>query len=506
MGLLFPPAALGFQAAQNSAGQKVQGYAVQSQQYKIAVQQALNGPFRVDVQPVEQGVKLGSAAALKVVLRNGNNQEVAATEKLTLIVTATAPSRRALTQSLDIAPGAVSGDVNITPKEAGLWKLEVRESRDHLKSGNNYLLVSSAEQKAQKSAARRKKVLAPAAKPPGGAFWAAPRLLLAAYEPPYLPPQGPSFGGSGPESSILLAVSGEGDGRVRADGKTPANISIFLTSPQSADVRIWLAVTQGQLATPMVTIKAGQVAAQVGWTSTTVGQARVSINNASPKIAGQEQASAGVEFVDPIVAIAFEESPATINIVELGTIGVRFVDDKANPVKTHAHYSYSFRSNSAHVRLKPESDHTEPEAFDFSASVTPTAFGKVTIEAYVPGYQPVQHSLEVTGFLLLGLCVLGGALGGLVNHFDRKQRGLAASLLTGMVVALPITWLYVWVGLPNVSEGVMASIMHNQVSAVMVAIIAGVSGASGLKLAAKKAGFSLFDDAPGEGQSSGVAA
>jgi len=507
LGLLLPATASCFQAAHNSAA--VQQHAVQSQQYKIAAQQALTGPFRVDVQPFHQGVKPHSPVALKVVLRNGNNQEVPANEKLTFVITATAPSHATLTQGLDIAAGASSGDLNITPNEAGLWKLEVRESHDHLRSGSNYLLVSSAEQKAQvsRSAAKKKKVAAPVAKPPGGAFLFAPRFVLAAYVPPYLPPQGPSSSASQPESGILLAVSGEGDGRVRADGISSARISVFLTSPQAVGVRVWLAVTQGQLTAPMVTIKAGDVAAEVDWTSSTVGQAKVSISNASPKIPGQEQASAGVEFIDPIVAIAFEESPAKINIVELGTLGVRFVDRNANPVKTHAHYSYSFRANSAHVRLKPESDHTDPEAFDFSTSVMPTAFGKVTIEAYVPGYQPIHHSLEVTGFLLLGLCVLGGALGGLVNHYDRKQKkGLAASLLTGMIVALPITWVYVWVGLPNISEGLMASVMHNQVSAVMVAIIAGVSGASGLKFAAKKAGFSLFEDAPGKDTSSGAAA
>ena len=76
-----------------------------------------------------------------------------------------------------------------------------------------------------------------------------------------------------------------------------------------------------------------------------------------------------------------------------------------------------------------------------------------------------------------------------MNHLDRKQKGLAASLITGMVVAFPITWLYVWVGLPHVD----ASILHNQPSAVMVAIIAGISGAGGLKKAAQKFGFDLFD-------------
>ncbi|HMF91609.1 MAG TPA: hypothetical protein VKL40_13275 [Candidatus Angelobacter sp.] len=487
VGLLFPAAAFGFQAAQNQAQQSVQ-------QYRMAAQQALTGPFRVDVQPVQQGVKPGSPAVLKVVLRNANNQEVKAREKTRLEVTATSPSKAAQKLPLELAPGASSGEVTLTPKEAGLWKLEVRESYDHLRSGSNYLLVSSSAKMAaaSSSAAKKKKSSKPATtRPPGGAFMFAPRLVLAAYAPPYRPPQGPPIGNTAP-GEILLTVSGEGGGRVRADGISAARVTVFLTSPRTTDARVWLAVTQGQLAAPLVTIKAGDVAAEVDWSSTTVGQATVSISNTSPKINGEDQASANVEFIDPIVAIAFVQPLTKINIVEMGTIAVRFVDRNAVPVKTHAPFSYSFHADSPHVKLMPESDQTKPGAIDFATSVAPAAFGSVTVEAAVPGYQPIRHTFEVTGFLLLGLCVLGGALGGLVNHYDRKQKGLAASLLTGMVVALPITWLYVWVGLPNISAG----ILHNQLSAVMVAIIAGVSGASGLKLASKKAGVDLFEGSP----------
>jgi hypothetical protein len=94
--------------------------------------------------------------------------------------------------------------------------------------------------------------------------------------------------------------------------------------------------------------------------------------------------------------------------------------------------------------------------------------------------------------------MLGGAAGALVNHLDRKQKGLFSSLTTGIIVALPVTWLYVWVGLPNLN----AAFLHNQLSAVMVAILAGVGGAAGLKAAAKKFGIDLFDSA---GSGAGVA-
>lgn len=475
----------------------------QSEQYKIAAKQALTGPFRVDVEPAQQGVKPGSPATLKLVLRNADNETVNATERMTLEVTATSPSREKQKQTIELAPGASSGEVTLSPKEAGLWKLDVRESNNHIKNGSNYLLVSQPTQQSPHSKKGSKRSR-PVAKPPDGAFVFLPRLVLAAYTPPYDPPQDPPSGsGQQPaaDSGILLAVSGEGGGQVRADGVSAARVTVFLTSPQTTDVHVWLAVNQGQLSAPMLTIRAGDVSGELKWTSTTVGQGKVSVNNARPRIAGQDEASATVEFVDPIVAIAFVQPISKINIVELGTIAVRFVDRNANPVTPHASFPYSFRANSTHVRLKPESDQTKPGDIDFSTSVSPTAFGNITIEAAVPGYQPIQQSIEVRGLLLLFLCALGGALGGLVKYFDRnREKGLTASVVSGMVVGLPATWLYVWVGLPNIST----TILHNQLSAFMVAIIAGVLGSGSLKFAAQKAGFGLFG--PADGKASGAPA
>ena len=81
-------------------------------------------------------------------------------------------------------------------------------------------------------------------------------------------------------------------------------------------------------------------------------------------------------------------------------------------------------------------------------------------------------------------------MGGLVNHLDKKQQGLAASLIIGVIVALPFTWLYVFLALPNVNT----SVLHSQISAVMVSILGGIGGAAALKGISKKAGLNLFDE------------
>ena len=156
------------------------------------------------------------------------------------------------------------------------------------------------------------------------------------------------------QPDIILKVSGEGDGKVRADGTSAARVSVFLLAPQPVDVRVWLAVSQGQLDNVMVTIPHGEFQAEAKWTSgTATEQAKVTITQTSPSVVGMLQASATVDFVDPIVGIAFANPISRMNIVESGTVAVRFVDKNATPVSVHTPLLYRFSANSAHVRLTP---------------------------------------------------------------------------------------------------------------------------------------------------------
>lgn len=456
-----------------------------NQPYQDAAQQTIKNPFRVDIQPAQQAVKQGSSAVLKIQLRNANSDPVNANQAMTFIIKAKSPTLKEQTQKLEIASGKSSGEVTLVADEAGLWKLEVRENNDHLVGGSSYLMVmpvgqgKSAPKPPQQPTSKR-----------SGAFLFAPRLVLAAYKPQDAPAPAPTLDVS-QSPKIMLTASGDTDNRVMADGTDAANVQLFLYPPQPNDVRVFLNVSHGSVSPQMLTIKAGEVAAAAKWTSKISSKkARISVTDVNPRIEVKAP-GATVDFVDPIVAIAFENPPSLLNIVERGIVTVKFVDRNGAPVQSHEPVSFSFSSNSARVQLVPGSEKTKPDAFEFQASIIPSGLGQVTIEAAVPHLPAIKQTVEVKGLLLLLLCALGGALGGLVNHLDRKQKGLIASLTIGMVVALPITWLYVCVGLPHIDT----AILHNQLSAVMVAIIAGVTGAGGLKIASQKFGFNLFEPA-----------
>lgn len=104
-----------------------------------------------------------------------------------------------------------------------------------------------------------------------------------------------------------------------------------------------------------------------------------------------------------------------------------------------------------------------------------------------------RQSVEITGTLLL-LCLLGGAAGGLVNHLDRRQKGLIVSMVTAVTLSLPITWLYMWLAVPNLNT----VFLQNRLTVVIVAMIAGAAGATGLKTAAKRFGIQVFEFATSE--------
>src|SRR5215471_18613082 len=406
--------AWGMQAAPN---------AQTSKQYRIATQQAINGPYRIDVQPVQQGVKQGSSAVLKIQLHNANDEVVNASEKMSFVVTTRSPRGKEQTQNVEIASGNNSSEVTLPVSEAGLWKLEVRESNDHLLSGSSYLMVSPPAQVKRDS--RRKSTTRPSAKPKppaGSTFLFAPRLILASYHP-QMPAPGDADATPASKPEITLAVSGDADENVKADGVTVAHIQLFLSPPQSTDVQVFLSVSHGQLSTQRVTIKAGEFEGKADWTATTIAEhATVSITQVTPKIDAQV-VSQTINFTDPIIAIGFLNPPSGLNIVERGTVTVQFLDRNGMPVPAHQPLSFNFSTNSPRLQLNPDSDHTTADAAAFHTSITPSGLGRVTIEASVPHFKPIKQTIEITGLLLLSLCALGGALGGLVNHLDRKQKG-----------------------------------------------------------------------------------
>ena len=178
--------------AQNEPAQSQNASSTMQQQYRMAVERANNEPFKVDVQPMQQGVQPGTPIKIKVELRNARNEPVNAVQPVSLEIKTKTPQNIEQTQKVTITPYTSSAEVSLTPGQAGLWKLEAREEHDHLKSGSNYMVVSAPPQSTshtdphlviKKSTPaqdkKTKKANQPSSKLQG--YLEAPRLVLAAF-------------------------------------------------------------------------------------------------------------------------------------------------------------------------------------------------------------------------------------------------------------------------------------------------------------------------------------
>lgn len=465
--LLFPPHCL---AAEKPAPMK--------QEAERAKQQ----PFRVDVSALEQGRKPGETVQLLVLLRDGQNQPVRASKDTLIELDIVSPSGKALTQTVRIPAGEASKQVSMTADEPGLTKLRARHASQELLEGTNYMLIIDPRYRSRGIRERPK--------PPGPksslrrsppwfqtAAWAQEEADAA---PPPRPPA------AAEEGTLLLAVSGENDAEVRADGKSSARITVYFQDdrPAQSSIDVWLRWTNGNVDRNPIRIERGAIHGEALWTSRTPVEATVSIAGSFPKHPVDGSSSATVKFVEPILGIAFVNPPPRLTLVDSVALTARFFGPDGHPIETSKARKFSFASDNPGLRISPRNAEVAPGSFEFAATLLPSALGTSSIEASTPGYAPAKHTVTVTGWLVIALCLLGGLLGSLAAYVN-DQGSLWGRLLTGVVVAGVASWAYVYVGLARTD----AAIAHNQISVLFVSLLAAFTGIKALRTATKALGI-----------------
>jgi hypothetical protein len=89
--------------------------------------------------------------------------------------------------------------------------------------------------------------------------------------------------------------------------------------------------------------------------------------------------------------------------------------------------------------------------------------------------------VEVTVWLVLVLCLLGGVVGGIAAK-DKLKGSIAWRAFVGIVGSIVLVWLCVFAVLPK-THSVVA---HNLVSVLVVGLIGGYLGTQALDIAAKR--------------------
>jgi len=384
-------------------------------------------PARVDVLPLAQGVKVGDKVPVRVVLMDASGKLTNAIEKTILILEASGPSGKKVTESLEVAPGASSADLALPAMEAGLTKLMVRESKDQILDSSNFALINPVQ-----------------------------------FAPP------------GPQ--LTFRVSGERDSNVRADGVSYERIGVYYmdSEPARFPVEILLTWNHGEVKPNPLIIKKGERFAEAHWTSgSPVASANVAIADIKPAIPINGVREATVKFVEPVSGVAFLNPPATMSIVDDYSLHARFYDLAGNFVKTSDKRKVRVSTNSPIVRFRPEARETD---WDFQTDMIPTDWGKAEIEVVTPGYPPFTHTIMITYLGVLWLSMAGGLLGGLMHVFispnARWGRRFTASFMVGIPAALLVCWAYVIRALPFAPAG----ILHSRIAVLGVSLMAGWAG------------------------------
>jgi hypothetical protein len=461
-------------------------------------------PAKIEVSSVQKQNRLGNPVPVQVQLLDGSGRPVAARQSINAEVQVQEPSGQSATYSVTFAPGESSKELPLSIAESGVAKLTVRQRDEHLIGGSAFVLVRPAAKTHTHGTPAQAHRPATTGGGPGARLWNAsqsrPRLILAAF-----PAQAPatvrvptaSTASSSSDSQLELTVSGEdANGGTRADGTTCANVTVFYLGADDLqrDVQIWLSPSNGKLDNNPIVIHKGAAQGTACWTSLyPIPAASLQVAATNPPNFAFVSAGAGDpkqvahKFTDNIIGLAFVNPPASITIVDAFNLTARFTDSKGNPIPLTDKREVHFSADSPVLQLTPLQTVVDAGNFDSSTVLVPTFFGKSTIQASTPYYEPITLTITITWLGVLVASLLGG-LGGGVLAWINSQGKLWARVVTGLLVGLVASWAYVIVGLPKFQT----PFLHNQLSVLFVSLLFGVSGVKGLAAISSKLNFPDF--------------
>ena len=447
--------------------------------------------LKVDVTPQPGPQNVNSVVPLAVTLRDAHNASAAAPANLNVTVEITGPSGQTQKRDVEIKAGQTSAVLDWTPSEAGVTKLKVREVQDRLLDGADAVLVkpaalpnaavrvpaapaASAKAKAKSRGKSKRGRAVPTGVRDIPHRWS---VALTDTTRGAVTPEPPAPPPAVRDGYIDMQVSARDIGGVFADGNEAAKIDVFYVTPDGSDaptdVKIWFHWEGGEVSPQPLIIKKGQSAAEAHWTSRAVLEGSLAIEGVSPQHDLKNGASVvKVRFVQPVQSFKLDVPP-TLRLIEIGKLSAHFEDVNGNFINP-GFTQFSFTPGSALVAVDPADPKLEPGAVEVHSDVLPKAFsGLATIRAAALGFAPQTKTVRITWLGVFALCVVGGALGGLLRYF--ASRGTLWKRLTvGLVIGT--------LGVLGYVDGLLGTkslpLLHNLVAVPVTALLAGWLGLS----------------------------
>ena len=466
-------------------------------QMRQRASRAAAGPIKLDIQPDAASAPIRSKVSLKVFIRNANNQPATWDHPCTVNLEITFPSKRVERQTVVIPKGQSFGVATFVASEYGVAHLRVTESTDSILPAGNTVFISQPSKPARAITRRPT---------PHGAsfqeFFSAPhtrpRLTLTSWssssstEGYRLEPQEPaatSAAAVAPASPQLLLVNSTGKDEILADGKDFARISVYYMAPNGkgapSDILLWMSWSNGMFNPQPMIIHRGEFAAEGRLVSSSPAEAKIFIASSAPSVPVQGSSTMKIYFSPPIYGFgpAISEPVVKMSLIDREPLVGCFFNDQGLCIQT---------DHKRHVNVSSTNPtlHVEPDSFDVSANdgsatvfLEPTWCGTASLEMWTPGHNKQRIAVEITIWLVVTLCLIGGMIGGIAAR-DALRGSVWWRIFIGNVGAIVLVWLCVFAVVPHTHS----MIAHSLISVFVVGIVGGYAGTRVLDLAVKRLG------------------
>jgi hypothetical protein len=452
-------------------------------------------PAKISARLLVPEIQVGSRSQIEITILNGENEPLAAREDWPCEVAIQFPSGKSVTETAWIKKGSTSGQFEFVPAEAGLVSLYVRPPQSSVRPYKIEAIVRPAQKSPKRTrsgptgaALHRRDEETPAY------FYAdrngPARLVLASLTADADPPgsgQSPRGNADGtPDAPVLHISISDLGGSYRANGKDAAVISASYESsdfsPAPTDIHLWFHWANGGSLNPQpLLIAKGKTSGTTELTSLSPTDVHVNFVSSTPAYRVEGDSEFTVHFVPPVVALV---GPEKLSVVDNTPVMIVFLNANNEPVPPGRNWPVTLHCKQSKLHFAPATFEVQGSSPTGSAALFPVSWGSDTVEALLANYSPPPLSLVITGWMVLGLCLGGGLAGGLAAY-DKFKGSWLWRIFLGILGGAILTWLYVYLALPNVSAG----IAHNTFSVFFVAVLGGYLGTGVLDLAAKRLGW-----------------
>jgi hypothetical protein len=439
--------------------------------------QQMDKPFKVNIRLLNAPPEIDDRVSIEVSLLNSANARVPWNRPCNIQVEVTAPSGKKEKYVVSIQAGQSATQLTFYVREPGLFLLRAQETSNSLLPAGNSVLVRPRRSKTGERPAI-----------PG---FAPARLLNVVYHGELFQPKlvraATHVEG---QAAQLLFINSTGR-EILADGKDFARLQVHFIDPTGkpapSDIRIWLSWSNGELSAQPLVIKKGESSSEARFTSSSAGEAVVTLVNSAPKYFVDGQREVKVSVVPPIYAIkSSSPDPLVLSLIDCQPLLAQFFDEQGRTVQTGKPRRITFSSSTSVLRLVPSSREVKADEAGASVLILPTWSGRSTLKIFTPGYEPQTVTVEVTMWSILLLCLGGGIVGGVAARGKLKESFLWRSF-AGVVGAVVLVWFCVYAVLPQTRS----LVAHNHISAFVVSVIGGYGGTRALHFVMNKIGIPL---------------